>query len=163
MIFVNLSKNISTPLYQQVFTSIKEMIENDTLKPGTRLPSSREFAKKHGISRTVVYNAYEELWGQGYVESSPGSYTTVRKKSPNIKLSQRTETGIIDWENIFSPSSRSVYETYFYNIFPDFSYQTVKSDRIDMHSLSLDHRILPVDNFRKCLNYAINKDPGIFN
>ncbi|MCP4724961.1 MAG: PLP-dependent aminotransferase family protein [bacterium] len=161
MLVLNLNRQSKVPLHKQVFTLIQEMIEGNTLKPGTKLPSTREFAQKNGISRTVAYNAYEELWGQGYVESRPGSYTFVRDKKPNIKLQNRAEKSLIDWEETVTTPCREVHDIY--SNFPELSYETEKTDILSMNSLSLDHRILPVDNFRKCLNTAIRKDPGIFN
>ncbi len=161
MLVLNLDRKSKTPLHRQVFAQISEMIDNTALKPGTRLPSTREFALRNGISRTVVYNAYEELWGQGYIESRPGSYTIVRKKTPNIKLNNRSTKSLIDWEEtVTSPCLKINSE---YSHFPELSYPERRTDILNMNSLSLDPRILPVENFKKCLNIAIRKDSGLFN
>ncbi|MFC1563669.1 PLP-dependent aminotransferase family protein [candidate division KSB1 bacterium] len=161
MLVLNLSSKTKVPLHKQVFSLIKEMIESNTLKPGARLPSTRELAQKHGISRTVVYNAYEELWGQGYIESRPGSYTIVRKKPPNIKFINKADKSLIDWEEVVSAPGRDVFEIY--SGFPELSFKSNRPDLINMHSLSLDHRVLPVDSFRKCLNSTMYSNTDIFN
>lgn len=161
MIVLSLNKKSRTSLSWQVFTEIKEMIENNTLPPGTKLPSSRMLAAKHGISRNVAYNAYEELWGQGYVESRPGSYTIVRKKTPSIKLTQRADKGLIDWNNVVSLKSKEVYDII--SKYPRSGYRMKSSDFIDMGTLDLDHRILPYEDFRRCINTVIKKQPYIFN
>ncbi|MFC1725935.1 PLP-dependent aminotransferase family protein [candidate division KSB1 bacterium] len=161
MIVLSLNRKSKTSLSRQVFTEISEMIENNTLPPGTKLPSSRILAEKHGVSRNVVYNAYEELWGQGYVDSRPGSYTVVRKKTPGIQMTQREEKGLIDWNNAVSLKSKEVYDII--SKYPRSGYPMKSSDIIDMSTLDLDHRVLPYDDFRKCINTVIVKQPYIFN
>ena len=130
MIILNLNPMSKIPLHQQVFTNIKEMIENNMLKVGSKLPASRVLAKSHGISRTVVYRSYQELWSQGYLESRPGSYSIVRKKTPNINLNQRASKSLIDWNTAITEESKDVYDTV--SKFPDSSSEFKFENFIDM-------------------------------
>jgi len=161
MLTINLNKKSKTPLHYQVFLFIKELIENNTLTPGTRLPSTRLLAEKHGISRTVVIRAYEELWGQGYLESRPGSYSVVRRKTPNVKPSQRCTKSLINWDTALSEMSQKVYNKV--SEFPESIIKPVSEDFIDMSRLSLDKRLFPVEEFKRTLNQVMTSQPEIFN
>jgi DNA-binding transcriptional MocR family regulator len=63
----------SVPLVEQVVTGIKQLVEQRALRAGTRLPSIRDFAVQHGISRFTVVDAYDRLVAQGYLLSRRGS------------------------------------------------------------------------------------------
>ena len=80
MILLTLDRKSQVPLYFQIINQIIEMVESDILKPGTRLPSTRFLAETLAVNRSTVYNAYQELWAQGYIDSRPGSYSLIRKR-----------------------------------------------------------------------------------
>ena len=161
MLILNLNKKSEVALHKQVFMHIKDFIDKGILIPGSQLPPTRVFAEKHGLSRTTVLKAYEELWALGYIESRPGSYSIVRRKMPNINLNQRSERSLINWNNVISQPSREVYETV--ALYPKPLSSKACEDMIDMTSLNLDPQILPIDDFKRCLNTVINNDPEIFN
>lgn len=69
-------------LYAQILSQIRLLIENGTMPEGFRLPSSRQLAVHLGINRSTVIRVYDELWALGYIESTPGSYTRVRRRKP---------------------------------------------------------------------------------
>jgi len=161
MLTIKLDRKSNIPLHYQVFLFIKELIEKKTLKPGMRLPSTRGLAEKHEISRTVVLQAYEELWGQGYLTSRPGSYTIVRNKIPNVKLNQRSSRGLIDWDNVSSERSKDVYNGM--KEFPQLISESESNQYIDMSTLCLDQSLFPVEEFKRSLNAVITSQPEIFN
>ena len=49
------------PIYQQIYSQIKNMILNGTLKEGDALPSMRTLAQQMRISIITTKRAYEEL------------------------------------------------------------------------------------------------------
>nr|WP_272209682.1 winged helix-turn-helix domain-containing protein [Marinicella sp. W31]MDC2875503.1 winged helix-turn-helix domain-containing protein [Marinicella sp. W31] len=51
-------------------------------RPGTRLPSSRQLAETLGLSRMTVTLVYQELVGQGYLETRPRSGVAVAATAP---------------------------------------------------------------------------------
>lgn len=63
----------SIPLTDQVVASVGKLVEDRALRAGTRMPSIREFAADHGISRFTVVQAYDRLVAMGYLNSRPGS------------------------------------------------------------------------------------------
>jgi GntR family transcriptional regulator/MocR family aminotransferase len=65
------------PLGRQVFAGLREAIVSSILKPGNRLPSTRDLAEQLGVSRTVILLAFEQLLAEGYVEGRRGSGTYV--------------------------------------------------------------------------------------
>ncbi len=83
---LTINRNSKITLFEQIFDQITRLIKSGTLEVGTRLPSTRELARITGVNRTTVVHVYEELWAQGYIESSPGSYTTVRHRQPVISI-----------------------------------------------------------------------------
>jgi DNA-binding transcriptional MocR family regulator len=68
-----------TPLVDQIVTAMQRQV-NDAFSPGTRIPSIREFARTHKVSRFTVVEAYDRLVAMGYLEARRGSgfYTTHR-------------------------------------------------------------------------------------
>lgn len=65
------------PLAAQVRNSLRRAFEDGTLRPGTRIPSTRQLAHDVGVSRSVVVEAYEQLAAEGYLLTKRGSGTTV--------------------------------------------------------------------------------------
>lgn len=63
--------------HETVFLAIKQAILEGALPYGTRLPSTRELAALHGLSRGTVNLAYEQLAAEGYVQGRKGSGTYV--------------------------------------------------------------------------------------
>lgn len=73
-----LSKNSEVPLREQLATQIVLGIVSDDLKPGQKLPSTRELAHRFGIHSNTVSAAYRDLAGRGWVEFRKGSGVYVR-------------------------------------------------------------------------------------
>lgn len=69
----NSAYRLHEPLYIQLYTYYKELIEAGTLKAGTKLPSIRKCAMERRMSRTTVEAAYMQLAAEGYVMPQAGS------------------------------------------------------------------------------------------
>ncbi|MFI7593533.1 PLP-dependent aminotransferase family protein [Micromonospora sp. NPDC049359] len=61
----------------QLRNAFRTQIEEGALRPGTRVPSSRQLAADLGVSRSVVVEAYGQLCAEGYLVSQHGSGTSV--------------------------------------------------------------------------------------
>lgn len=68
-------------LHQQVADRIQDLIVNESLRPGDRLPSERDLAERLGVSRTVIREAIRVLGAQGLVDVRPGSGSYVQEPS----------------------------------------------------------------------------------
>jgi DNA-binding transcriptional MocR family regulator len=64
-----LSRGSSMPLAQQLAQRYAERIRQRLLLPGTRLPSVRDCAQRHGVSPYTVVAAYDQLLAQGLLEA----------------------------------------------------------------------------------------------
>ncbi|HEX8255460.1 MAG TPA: PLP-dependent aminotransferase family protein [Thermoanaerobaculia bacterium] len=75
-----------TPLHRQLYEAIRGAILTKQLHAGSRLPSTRSLAADLQISRNTVLLAFEQLLGEGYVESRTGSGTFVANTVPDEVL-----------------------------------------------------------------------------
>jgi DNA-binding transcriptional regulator YhcF (GntR family) len=57
------------PLYRQVYQKLRSAITSGKIKAGTKLPATRTLAQTHGISRNTVLIAFEQLIGEGFLET----------------------------------------------------------------------------------------------
>ncbi len=71
------------PLAAWLYEELRAAILDGRLKPGTRLPSSRDLAMQHGVARGTVIAAFEPLLEEGYLESRQGSGSYVAANLPD--------------------------------------------------------------------------------
>jgi len=65
------------PVYKQLASQLKVLIERDTLKKGEYLPSEFELATKWGVSRPTVRHVINELVNEGLLARRHGVGTSV--------------------------------------------------------------------------------------
>ena len=70
---LRLESSPRTPLTEQIVKGIARLVDERALRPGTRLPSIRQFATNHNVSKFTVVHAYDKLVVSGYVESRHGA------------------------------------------------------------------------------------------
>ena len=75
-----LSGEAGTTLVERLVSGLRHRIDQRLLRPGSRLPSIRRCADRHGVSRFTVVEAYERLVALGYLESRRGSGFYVRER-----------------------------------------------------------------------------------
>ena len=78
--------NTDSSLNEQLFEWLRQGILQGELKPGQKLPSSRQQALTSGVSRNVVVTAYEQLVAEGYAEARVGAGTFVAATLPDTSL-----------------------------------------------------------------------------
>jgi GntR family transcriptional regulator / MocR family aminotransferase len=76
-ILLKLERDGTEPLRAQLERGLRDAIRSGRLKPGERLPSSREMARELGVSRGLVLECYTQLQAEGYLTSRGGSATRV--------------------------------------------------------------------------------------
>jgi GntR family transcriptional regulator / MocR family aminotransferase len=93
-------------LGREIYRQLRRAIVEGRLRPGDRLPASRELARGLGVSRTTATGAYDRLTGEGFVTSRVGSGTfvseQVAKRSGSLR-SHRAEGALRPrpvWESI---------------------------------------------------------------
>src|SRR3954468_12685039 len=70
------------PLFRQLYLELRSAILSRRLRPGTKLPSTRELAAQLGMSRSAVVAAYEQLLAEGYTTGRHGSGTYISPDLP---------------------------------------------------------------------------------
>lgn len=79
---LELTRANGTPLFRQLYLQLRSAILSRRLRPGTKLPSTRELAAQTGVSRSAVVAAYEQLLAEGYTSGKHGSGTYVSPDLP---------------------------------------------------------------------------------
>ena len=72
------------PIYEQIYTQVKNCIISGELSPGDALPSIRALAKDLRISVITTTRAYDELERDGFIDRVPGKGCYVAEK--NLEL-----------------------------------------------------------------------------
>src|SRR5713226_10284815 len=75
-----------TPLYRWFYEELRAAILEGQLKPGARLPATRDLAEQYRLSRATVVAAFEQLKSEGYVEGRVGAGTYVSQVLPDELL-----------------------------------------------------------------------------
>lgn len=105
-----LDRTSATPLYEQLYSYIKNEIIEGRLVYGTKLPSKRQLVDMLQISQNTVETAYEQLLAEGYVEVLPrkGYYVQAYEDLEYISSSYTLEEKCTPEQNLpiynFHPS-----------------------------------------------------------
>lgn len=76
-----------------LYVALRAKILEGGLRPGARLPATRDLARQYGLARGTIVNAFEQLKSEGYVDGSVGSGTYVSKILPDELLQVPQENG----------------------------------------------------------------------
>lgn len=147
-------KNGKVKIFDQIFKQISHLIINGTLEAGARLPSSRELAKTIGVNRTTVIRVYEELGAQGFIESSPGSYTTVRKKQPIILMQDEVIQNSQLEQDIYKDNHDLNYDALMYHLENG---KSIEKGKINFLQLSPDTRLLDKQHIKASMREVLNE------
>ena len=77
------------PIYRQLFTQIVLAILSGDLKPGDRLPSTRELARRFSIHPNTVSAGYRQLTEEGWAEFRHGSGVYVKTDAASSLTSEQ--------------------------------------------------------------------------
>ena len=69
-----------------LYGALRAEILEGRLRPGARLPATRDLARQYGLARGTIVNAFEQLKSEGYVDGNVGSGTYVSKVLPDELL-----------------------------------------------------------------------------
>lgn len=84
------NKQSKIPIYYQLEEAIKNEINKNGMEPHSPIPSEREYAEKHGISRMTVRQAINNLVSQGILYRERGRGTFVSEQKFEQDISQLT-------------------------------------------------------------------------
>lgn len=94
---LSLNSASEVPLYRQLAEAVTNMIASEAIRPGDRLPATRELAGRLGLNRTTVSAAYALLEESGLIEGHVGRGSYV---AGSIKPVPARAT---DWDAILPP------------------------------------------------------------
>jgi 2-aminoadipate transaminase len=86
MLPVHLQPESHVPLYIQLRDQLRALVHAGDLRPGDRIPASRELATVLGVHRTTVANAYAELESEGLIQGHVGRGTFIQGNGNGLKL-----------------------------------------------------------------------------
>jgi DNA-binding transcriptional regulator YhcF (GntR family) len=86
-----LSKNSAASLREQLGTQLSLGVISGDLKPGEKLPSVRELARRYAIHSNTVSAAYRDVEGRGWLEVRKGSGVYVRNGRQTTEKSSLDE------------------------------------------------------------------------
>ena len=114
---IKISAGQPIPIYKQIISQIKGLVEQGALEPGQALPSTRSLAEQLGVNRSTVYLAYAELQALGYLRSRPGSYNFVEKRRKETPYSPGRKS-FISWADLCSRQALAAHKA-FTGYFPE--------------------------------------------
>lgn len=68
-----------------LYRSLRGLIEGGQMRPGDKLPTTRDIAKRFGVSRGAAVAAYEMLVADGFAEARVGAGTYVAEAVPLLQ------------------------------------------------------------------------------
>lgn len=118
---IGIDRHDREPIQSQIARQLREQVLQGRLKPQAKLPSTRGLAEELGVARATIVEAYDQLLGEGYIETRSGSGTRVAAELPETLLTsiaspptaqqvQRVHdtkrqpvkpfrSGLVDWEH----------------------------------------------------------------
>jgi len=81
------------PAYRWLYAALRAKILEGQVRPGARLPATRDLARQYGLSRGTIVSAFEQLKSEGYLQGSVGSGTYVSKILPDELLQVPSAAG----------------------------------------------------------------------
>ena len=149
---IELDKESTTPLYQQIVEQVKAYLAEGSLHIGDQLPPGRELAATLGVHRTTVINAYAELQSEGIIDSHVGRGTFVAAvpETPVSRTPRPSFTPMV-WDSMFvtDPSQDRLHKL--------IDLQSRK-DVISFACALPSPELFPLEDIRTCVNRVLRKE-----
>jgi 2-aminoadipate transaminase len=159
-VLIHLDRESGPPLYVQIVNYIRQLIESDALKPGVKLPATRELAGDLGVDRATIVTAYDELVAQGFATAHVGQGTFVAPHAPVAELLRRDGTNVeslpgeINWRQCFSRAARLNADWRP----PDVSAYRAIGETISFAGGMPDSSLFPIDAFRQVMHEVLRTE-----
>ncbi|TQR05136.1 PLP-dependent aminotransferase family protein [Psychrobacillus soli] len=137
-----LEKDSLIPLYEQLYTEIKNAIINGRIEEGAKLPSKRKLAEYLAVSQTTIEFAYSQLVSEGFIssESRKGFFIqnleelALLEQNPPLIVQDESTTDIYSVD--FSPGKIDM-DSFPFTIWRKYSKEIISESNKDV--LSLGH------------------------
>lgn len=129
-------RDSETAAYVWLYESLRAEILEGRMRPGTRLPGTRDFANQYSLSRGTIVRAFEQLKSEGYLEGRVGSGTYVSKILPEEWFQMRDHypaepTGLPKHRRRISDYARRL------RLFPGYEPRPMRAFRANLPALDL--------------------------
>lgn len=105
---VSISRDSSTPLYQQIKQWVVNQITAGAMTAHARLPSERELVQQLGVSRITVRQALTELVQQGVLYTTPSKGFYVAEPRQAFELNALVSFTSVSRQRAKQPSTRAL-------------------------------------------------------
>jgi GntR family transcriptional regulator/MocR family aminotransferase len=142
------------PVYRQLATYLRGLIEAERLPPSGKLPATRELAATLALSRTTVSLAYDELVATGLVTAHVGQGTfvsTAAPRPPRLVARATPESRGFVWSGLLAVRTRALP-------IPTklLGPRTAGRPRFDFRGGQVDVESLPIAELRRAFGTAIS-------
>src|SRR5712691_2750420 len=155
MLPLHLQPQSHVPLYVQLRDQLRALVHAGDLRPGDRIPASRELATMLGVHRTTVANAYAELESEGLIQGHVGRGTFIRGANGALKMSPPPPAllganGGVRWESLFADErGEEVLNRLMQDVPPnDISFVMARPAE----------EFFPVEDLRACCNAVLRRE-----
>lgn len=143
MMHIVIDKSNKTPLYKQVSEQIKTLVEKNVYHVEDKLPAIRTLSTYLGVNNVTVVNAYQQLSDEQITYKVRGSGSYIAPKSAEL-IAEISEFDNAD--NLVSQLRNKQYE--------------MSEDTINFATATPKANLFPVTDFKKSLNYVLDRDLG---
>ncbi len=154
MLPLQLQPESHVPLYIQLRDQLRALVHSGDLRPGDRIPASRELASQLGVHRTTVANAYAELESEGLIQGHVGRGTFIRGTGQPLKFPPPAPplagNGGVRWESLFADERGE-------EILSRLTQATAEPD-ISFVMARPAEEFFPVEELRNCCNAVLRRE-----
>jgi 2-aminoadipate transaminase len=157
MLPVHLQPESHVPLYVQLRDQLRALVHAGDLRPGDRIPASRELATMLGVHRTTVANAYAELESEGLIQGHVGRGTFIRGNGNGLKITPPAPAVLnghngIRWELLFADERGDEVLSRLTAAAPE--------DALSFVMARPAEEFFPVDELVNCVNSVLRREAG---
>src|SRR5215467_2022758 len=155
MLPLHLQPQSHVPLYVQLRDQLRALVHAGDLRPGDRIPASRELATMLGVHRTTVANAYAELESEGLIQGHVGRGTFIKGNGNGLKITPPAPPVLngnsgVRWELLFADErGEEVLSRLTAN---------APADVLSFVMACPDHEFFPIDELQICVNAVLRRE-----
>ncbi|WP_408955988.1 PLP-dependent aminotransferase family protein [Natroniella sp. ANB-PHB2] len=133
---IQLEKELTKPLYLQLYSQIKRLIEERKLQAHDKLPSIRRLAEELQVNTVTIVNGYNVLEEEGLVYKKVGSGTFVM---PNEEIKDKLEPSKEESDELELKKREGI---------------------INFGTVAPSPSLFPIQSFKRLLNQVLDRDQG---
>jgi DNA-binding transcriptional MocR family regulator len=156
MLPLHLQPESHIPLYIQLRDQLRSLVHAGDLRPGDRIPASRELAQILGVHRTTVANAYAELESEGLIQGHVGRGTFIRGNGNGLQITPppppalNGNGGGLRWELLFADERSEEVLSRLTASAPE--------DALSFVMARPDQEFFPVEELQSCAQAALRSE-----